>query len=102
MSLTGEENRLMSAISHATVNEVIHPNPGFAAGDAEQVRHMALVAEGDQRGVHPVLQRRAVFDQMQPPPGDLPLAAELQCGQPDRRDQVPERQLGEHPRVDLG
>jgi hypothetical protein len=26
--LTGEENRWMSPISHATVNEVIHPNPG--------------------------------------------------------------------------
>jgi len=26
--LTGEENRLISPISHATVNEVIHPNPG--------------------------------------------------------------------------
>ena len=143
----------MSPISHATVNEVIHPNPGArhqdrdvamigaratqllrdlsdprleivdqhqagvdvraprlgdvelleesAARDAEQVGHVALVAERDQRGVHPVLQRRAVLDQMQPPAGDLPLAAQLDRGQPDRRHQVPERQLGQHPRVDL-
>ena len=143
----------MSAISHATVNEVIHPNPGArhqdrdvavigaratelfrdlrdprleiidqhqagvdvraprlghvelleqsAAGDAEQVGHVALVAEGDQRRVHPVLQRRAVLDQMQPPPRDLPLAPQLERGQPDRRHQIPERQLGQHPRVDF-
>ena len=72
-----------------------------AAGDAEQVGHVALVAEGDQRRVHPVLQRRAVLDQMQPPAGDLPLAPQLERGQPDRRHQIPERQLGQHPRVDL-
>ena len=143
----------MSASSHATVNEVIHPNPGAvienrdvavigarptqlfrdlrdpaleivdqhqarvdvraprlgdlelteqsAAGDAEQVGHVPLVAEGDQRRVHPVLQRRAVLDQVQPPTGDLPLAAQLERGQPDRRHQIPERQLGQHPRIDL-
>jgi hypothetical protein len=45
----------------------------FAAGDAEQVGHVALVTGGDQRRVHPVLQRRAVLDQMQTPAGDLPL-----------------------------
>ena len=72
-----------------------------AAGDAEQVGHMALVAEGDQRRVHPVLQRRAMLDQMQPPARDLPLAPQLERRQPDRRHQVPERQLGQHPRVDL-
>ena len=72
-----------------------------AAGDAEQVRHVALVAEGDQRRMHPVLQRRAVLDEMQAPPGDLPLAAQLQRGQPDHRHQVPERQLGQNAGVDL-
>ena len=78
--------------------ELLQESP---AGDAEQVGHVALVAEGDQRRVHPVLQRRAMFDQMQPPPRDLPLAPQLERGQPDRRHQIPERQLGQNAGVDF-
>jgi hypothetical protein len=63
---------------------------------------MALVPEGDQRRMHPVLQRRAVLDQVQPPPRDLPLATQLQRRQPDRRHKIAKRQLGQNPRVDLG
>ena len=38
---------------------------------------------------------------MQPPAGDLPLAPQLQRRQPDRRHQIPERQLGQHAGVDF-
>jgi hypothetical protein len=43
-----------------------------AAGDAEQVGHRDLMPERDQRGVDPVLEDRAVLDQMQPPPASAP------------------------------
>ena len=73
----------------------------LAAGDAEQVGHRDLMPERDQRRVDPVLQRRAVLDQVQPPPRTLALGAQLRRGQPDRRHQIAERQLRQHPRVDL-
>jgi len=73
-----------------------------AAADPEQVRHRDLMAERDQRRVHPVLEDRAVLDQVQPPPRALTLLAELGRRQPDRRHQIAERQLREHARVDLG
>ena len=43
----------------------------------------------------------AMPDQMQPIAGQLALASDARVGQPDRRHQVPPRQLGQHPRVDL-
>ena len=72
-----------------------------AATNSEQVRHRDLMAERDQRRVHPVLEDRAVLDQVQPPPRALTLLAELGRRQPDRRHQIPERQLRQHARVDL-
>jgi hypothetical protein len=49
----------------------------------------------------PVLQGRAVLDQVQPPPAALAVLAQLRGRQPDRRHQIPERQLRQHPRIDL-
>jgi hypothetical protein len=42
-----------------------------------------------------------VLDEVQPPARDLPLPPQLERGQPDRRHQIPERQLRQHPRVDF-
>jgi hypothetical protein len=70
------------------------------AGGAEQVRHRAGMAEGQQRGVDPVLQRGAVAHQVQPPAGPLPLGAHRRVRQPDRRYQIAAGQLGQHPGVD--
>ncbi len=42
-----------------------------------------------------------MLDQMQPPPRTLPLLAQLGRRQPDRRHQIPERQLREHARINL-
>ena len=72
------------------------------AGDPEQVGHRDLVAERDQRGMDAVLEDRAVLDQVQPPPRALALGAQLRRGWPDRRHQIPERQLRQDPGVDLG
>jgi hypothetical protein len=47
----------------------------------------------------PVLEDCAVLDQVQPPPGTLALCPQLWCGQPDRRHQIPERQLRQDPRI---
>ena len=57
--------------SHGSGNSKAREQP--PAGDAEQVRHRDLMAVGDQRGMHAVLEDRAVLDQMRPPPGALPL-----------------------------
>jgi hypothetical protein len=43
-----------------------------------------------------------VLDQMQPPPGTLSLCPQLRGREPDRRDQIAKRQLGEDACVDLG
>src|SRR5829696_6063756 len=59
------------------------------------------MAEREQGGVDPVLQRGAVAHQVQPPAGPFPLGAHRRGGQPDRRDQVATGQLGQQPRVDL-
>jgi hypothetical protein len=59
------------------------------------------VAEGDQRRVNAVLQRRAVPDQVQPEPRQLTLAADRRIRKPDRRHQIAPRQLGQNARVDL-
>jgi hypothetical protein len=79
----------------------IEPGQQPPAGEPEQVGHRDLVPERDQRRVDPVLQDRAVLDQMQPPPRDLALGSQLRGRQPDRRHQITERQLGQHPAVDL-
>ena len=42
-----------------------------------------------------------MLDQVQPPAGALSLGAELGRWQPDRRHQIAERELRQHPRVDL-
>jgi hypothetical protein len=70
------------------------------AGGAEQVRHRAGMAEGQQGGVDPVRQRGAVTHQVQPPAGPLPLGAHRRVRQPDRRYQIAAGQLGQHPGVD--
>jgi hypothetical protein len=54
----------------------------------------------DQRLVDARLQRRAVLHQMQPEPCPLTLGADRWTGQPDLRDQITPRELGQHPRVD--
>ena len=68
--------------------------------DAEQVRRRAGMPERDQAGVDPVLQLHPMMDQMQPEPGPFPLGSHRRVGQPDRRHQIPARQLGQHPGVD--
>jgi hypothetical protein len=73
----------------------------LAAGVAEQIRHRARVAEGDQRRVDAVLERRAMADEMQAEPRELAFAANRRVGQPDRRHQIAPGQLGQHARVDL-
>ena len=59
------------------------------------------MAEGDQRRMHAVLERRSVLDQMQSPPGALPLGPQLRGRKPNRRHQIAKRQLGEDPSIDL-
>jgi hypothetical protein len=59
------------------------------------------MTEGHQRGVDSVLQRGAMAHQVQPAAGLLPITAHPWGRQPDRRHQIPPRQLGQHPRVDL-
>jgi hypothetical protein len=74
----------------------------LAAGVTEEVGDRARVAEGDQRGVDAVLQRRAVPDQVQPKARRLALAANRRVGQPDLRDQVARRRRGQDTGVGLG
>ena len=54
----------------------------------------------DQAGVHPVLERRALPDQMQTETGPLALAPHAGIGEPDRRHQFAAGQLGQHPGID--
>jgi len=56
---------------------------GLRRARVEQVGDRDLVSECHQRCVRPVLQCRAVLDQVQPPAGALPLAPQLRgsCGQ---------------------
>ena len=55
---------------------------------------------GEQGRVDPVLQRRAVLDQVQAEARPLPLGPYLRIGQPHLRDQVAAGELGQHPGVD--
>ena len=70
------------------------------ARHAEQVRGRAGMPERDQAGVDPVLQLHPMMHQMQPEPGPFPLGSHPRVGQPDRRDQIPAGQLGQHPGID--
>jgi hypothetical protein len=59
------------------------------------------VAEGHQRRVDAVLQRRALTDEVQPEARELALAADARVGQPDRWHQIALRKVrqnlvGEH------
>jgi hypothetical protein len=72
----------------------------LAAAEAEEIGDGAGPAVGEQDGVHALLQARAVADEMEAPAGTLALGAHERVGQPDRRHQVPTRQLGQHPGVD--
>jgi hypothetical protein len=78
----------------------IEPREQLAPLAAEQVGHRAAVPEGQKLGVNAMLQRAALGDQEQPPARALTLGAQLKRRQPDRRDQIEARQLGQHPRVD--
>ena len=69
----------------------------LAAGDAEQVRRRDLMAEGDQVRVDAVLEDRGCLIRC----SRHRARSQLRSRQPDRRHQVPERQLRQHPRVDL-
>jgi hypothetical protein len=77
------------------------PVEQLAAGVPERVGDRARMAEGDQRGVDAVLQRRAMADEVQPEAGRLALAAKGRVGQPDLGHQITARQRREHPGVDL-
>src|SRR4051812_31674439 len=48
-----------------------------------------------------VLERAALADQKQPPARSFALLALREARQPDRRHQLPVRELGQHPRIDL-
>ncbi len=68
---------------------------------AEEVGDRAGPAEGHERRVDPVLQRRSVLDQVHPKAGRLALLADPRIGQPDLGDQGELAQPGENARVDL-
>jgi hypothetical protein len=59
------------------------------------------MAEGDQGRVDPVLERRAVADEVEPEAGPLALGPGLRVGQPDRGHEVATAELGQHPGIDL-
>ena len=73
----------------------------LAPGAAEEVADGTRVAEGDQRRVDAVLERRAVPHQMQAKARQLALTADRRIGQPDGRHQVALGEHREHPRIDL-
>jgi hypothetical protein len=70
------------------------------AAGAEQVAGQARPPERQQRGVHPVLQRDPVADQVQPEPGPLAFGTHLGLREPDRGHQLAAAQLGQDPGVD--
>jgi hypothetical protein len=72
----------------------------LAAADTEGVRDGAGLAVGEQHRVHALLQARAVTHEVEPPARPLALGTNERVGQPDRRDQIPPRQLGQHPGID--
>jgi len=59
------------------------------------------MAEGHERGVDAVLERRPVAHEMEPEAGPLALRAHPGVGQPDLGHELPPRKFGENPRVDL-
>jgi len=76
------------------------PGEQPAAADTEEIGDGAGLTVREQDGVHPLLQARAVTDEVQPPTRSLPLCAHQRIGQPDRWHQVTPRELGQHPGVD--
>jgi hypothetical protein len=70
------------------------------APDAERVRHRDRMAEGDERRVDPVLQRRPVANEAEPEAGPLALGPVRRVGQPDRRHELTPGELGENPGID--
>ena len=72
----------------------------LAAADAEEVRDRTGVAEGHEAGVDPVLESRAVLDEMEAEAGPYTISAHGRVGQPDRRHEVAPGELGQHPGVD--
>jgi len=52
----------------------------------EQIRHWAAMTQGEQLRVNPMLQRRALTHQIQPPASPLALLALLKRRQPNLRD----------------
>src|SRR5918994_4254473 len=89
-----------SSAATTTSSRAQREERGGASLHPEQVRHRTRMAEGEQGGVNPVLQRRAVLDQVQPPPGPLAISTHRRRGQPDRRDEITPRELGQNPSVD--
>jgi len=84
--------------------------PGLGDGEAreelaalgpEEIAHRNRMAEGDQGGVDPVLERRPVADEVEPEARPLPLGPNRRIGQPDGGHQVPAAELGEDPGIDL-
>jgi hypothetical protein len=77
VSLTGEEKRVMSAISHATVNEVIHPKPRCRHQDWEVAvigtRATELLRDLSDPGLEIVDQHQAGVDVRAPRLGHLEL-----------------------------
>jgi hypothetical protein len=67
-----------------------------ASALSSKVGDGAGLAVGEQDRVHPLLQARAVADQMQPPAHPLALGAHTRIGQPDRRHEIAAGELGQH------
>jgi hypothetical protein len=76
------------------------PSEQLAAADAEEIGDGAGFAVREQDRVHALLQARAVADEVQAPARSLALSTHKRIGQPDRRHQIPPRQLGQHPGLD--
>jgi hypothetical protein len=71
-----------------------------AAGGAEEIGDGAGLSVREQHGVHALLESGAVADEMEPEASALPLRAHRWVGQPDRRDELAARELGQHPGID--
>jgi hypothetical protein len=71
-----------------------------AAADAEEIGDGAGLAVREQHRVHALIQAGAVTNGVESPARPLPLGAHARIGQPDRRHQIPARELGQHPGVD--
>ena len=72
----------------------------LAARHPEEIRDRAGAPEAHQGRVDPVLQLRAVLDQVEAKAGELSLLPDPRVGQPDRRHQVALGEQGQHPGVD--